>query len=516
MQVLEYNNLDYSGLEQKYYRVKSALETEDYYTAQVKKLRNGDQRSLYAARLDHTNRILFKFVKYQDQKYILILEIIRNHDYDGAKFLNGAKVVEEKASLAIKSQSHVNLLNNNNNDHNYDISHTSNDTSDAVNEVNSNNFEEADIEEIKYINTKEQKFYFLDKLISFDESQSIIYSNPLPIIIIGSAGSGKTILSLEKMKKINGHILYISQSSYLVDNAKNLYFSHRYNNDNQEIDFLSYNEFLETIRAFDNNSKICSYSMFKGWYNRHKNLLRQYKASSTPTVTSSSTNAINDPEKIFEEIKGTITGIGREGAYLTKEQYLDLGVKQSLFLQEEKEPIYLLFQKYLEWIRDQNLIDINLLSYEYLKLVEAKYDYVLIDEIQDLTTIQIELILSSLKSKKYNFLFCGDSNQIVHPNFFSWAKIKSLLYKDTVALDKDVLFLLTTNYRNSSSVTDIANRVLKIKQQRFGSIDKESNYLVESVDSQDVDTQDQAATKTKVGTSGKKIKRKQLNILITL
>jgi hypothetical protein len=489
MYVLEYNNLDYSGLETKYQKIRSALEAEDYYTAQVKKLRNGYNQSLYAARLDHTNRILFKFAKYKAQKYILILEIIRNHDYDGAKFLNGAKVIEEKTPLVEKSNSSSGTNS------------AESLSSSLIADATAEDVYEADIEDLKYINAKEQKFYFLDKLISFDESQSLVYSHSLPIVIIGSAGSGKTVLSLEKMKKLHGHILYISQSNYLVDNAKNLYFSHRYNNDHQEIDFLSYNEFLETIRAFDNNSKICSYSMFKGWHDRHKNLLRQYKVSNPSTGTSFSTNAINDPEKIFEEIKGTITGIGREGAYLTKEQYLDLGVRQSLFLQEEKEPIYLLFQKYLEWIREQSLIDINLLSYEYLKLVESKYDYVVIDEIQDLTTVQIELILSSLKSRKYNFLFCGDSNQIVHPNFFSWAKIKSLLYKDTVALDKDILFLLTTNYRNSKSVTDIANKVLKIKQQRFGSIDKESNYLVESVDSKDADaqsttdTQDQAATK---------------------
>jgi len=461
MQVLEYNDLDYSGLETKYQKVKSALEAEDYYTAQVKKLRSGENKSLYAARLDYTNRVLFKFVKYQNQKYILILEIIRNHDYDGAKFLNGAKVVEEKADII---------------------------SADTVKGTEVSKIIEEGSEEEAYINSNEHKFYFLDKLISFDESQSLVYSHSLPIVIIGSAGSGKTVLSLEKMKQLHGHILYISQSSYLVDNAQSLYFSYRYKNDYQEINFLSYNEFLESIRTFDNNSKICSYKIFRAWYERHRNTVK-----------------INDPEKVFEEIKGTITGIGKEGPYLTKEQYLDLGVKQTLFLQEEKERVYQLFQKYLEFIKDEGLIDINLLSHEYLKLVQAQYDYVVIDEIQDLTTVQIELILATLKDKnkkdisdtvakttstnnvavakgKHNFLFCGDSNQIVHPNFFSWAKIKSLLYKDTVPLDKDILFLLTTNYRNSKKVTNIANKVLKIKQRRFGSIDKESNYLVQAID----------------------------------
>ncbi|MGB4192167.1 MAG: hypothetical protein WBJ81_06475, partial [Rickettsiales bacterium] len=56
--------------------------------------------------------------------------------------------------------------------------------------------QDLNIEDIKYINTNEQKFYFLGKLISFDESQSLIYSYPLPIVVIGSAGSGRTVLSL--------------------------------------------------------------------------------------------------------------------------------------------------------------------------------------------------------------------------------------------------------------------------------------------------------------------------------
>lgn len=44
----------------------------------------------------------------------------------------------------------------------------------------------------------------------------------------------------------------------------------------------------------------------------------------------------------------------------------------------------------------------------------------------------------------------------------------------------DLIRILNTNYRNAPQVTEIANRILKIKNQRFGSIDKESHYLVES------------------------------------
>jgi hypothetical protein len=44
----------------------------------------------------------------------------------------------------------------------------------------------------------------------------------------------------------------------------------------------------------------------------------------------------------------------------------------------------------------------------------------------------------------------------------------------------EIMRILTKNYRNAPNVTAIANKILKIKNLRFGSIDKESHYLVDS------------------------------------
>ena len=40
--------------------------------------------------------------------------------------------------------------------------------------------------------------------------------------------------------------------------------------------------------------------------------------------------------------------------------------------------------------------------------------------------------------------------------------------------------MLQANFRNTQAVTQLANTLLKIKQARFGSIDRESNFLVHS------------------------------------
>lgn len=55
--------------------------------------------------------------------------------------------------------------------------------------------------------------------------------------------------------------------------------------------------------------------------------------------------------------------------------------------------------------------------------------------------------------------------------------------KDLNAADQ-ALKILTANYRNSPLITDVANRILKLKHARFGSVDKESNFLVQSIGEQ--------------------------------
>jgi Ni2+-binding GTPase involved in maturation of urease and hydrogenase len=56
-------------------------------------------------------------------------------------------------------------------------------------------------------------------VLSFDDVQNDIMGLPMPCIIIGSAGSGKTALTLEKLKDLTGMILYTTLSSYLSENA---------------------------------------------------------------------------------------------------------------------------------------------------------------------------------------------------------------------------------------------------------------------------------------------------------
>lgn len=351
------------------------------------------------------------------------MEVIHQHAYEKSTFLRGAAINESKVLSTL---------------------------------------EEMQSEPMAYINPQQPHFHFLDNIISFDPEQAQAFILPCPVIMIGSAGSGKTALTLEKMKEQKSDIAYITHSPYLAQHSRALYYTRHHANENDEermIDFLSYREFLETIAV--PKSQEINFRVFAQW-------LRQVSKG----------GLAYEPHKLYEEFKGVLSGTEVENAYLTEEAYYHLGIKQSIYSQAEKEQVYALYRKYLQFLRQNQYYDTNLISYEYQHKATPRYDFLVVDEVQDFTNIQLALLLKTLKHP-HQFFFCGDSNQIVHPNFFSWAKIKTFFYHKEEQQSHHITRILQKNYPCAKPMIALGNRLLRIKNARFGSIDQESNYLME-------------------------------------
>src|SRR4030043_991791 len=423
MKILEYNDLDVSMVRRQYEKVISYLEKNDFRSAEVKKIA---EEGIYRAKLDSTNRLIFKLVKYKGERYALMLEVVLNHAYDRSKFLRGTRIDETKIPLS---------------------------------EIKDDN-----LPSLVYINTSNRRFHFLDKVISLDPEQEDAYNANPPLIIIGPAGSGKTAITLEKIKLLYDKGIYVTLSPYLAENARSIFYSHRYEDENQEVTFLSFREFLETMRIPD--GKEIRYSILSNWLYRFPRGQR-----------------VADAHRLYEEFRGVITGSCIDKPYLSREEYLNLGVRQSIFLDDDRELVYTLFEKYLTFLKENGYYDPNILAHGHLKHVRQIYDFIVVDEVQDITNIQLQLILRSLKSPDH-FILCGDSNQIEHPNFFSWSNLKSMLYSAESMESRKITRILQCNFRNSAAVTDLSNNLLRIKQKRFGCIDRESNYLMNSLSEQ--------------------------------
>jgi len=369
MRILEYIGLDTSRVKANYRKVTDAISRGDFRAAQVKKLANPTHGKYYRAKLDDADRLLFTLVRHGEEVCALMLEVIANHDYDKSRFLRGAIIDEAKIP---------------------DI-----DAAEAAKEA----------QVVRYLNSAHTAIHLLDKPISFDDVQEAIYRQPAPMIIVGSAGSGKTALTLEKLKHAEGEVLYVTHSAYLAQSARDLYYANAFEHAGQEATFLSFREFIESIRV--PVGREANWRDFAAWFSRIKTTFKDI-----------------DGHQAFEEIRGVIAA-GAHGV-LNRDDYFSLGVRQSIFSQDQRDKLYDLFQKYRAWLTEARLYDLNLVAHEWQEPAAPRYDFVVVDEVQDLTTIQLSLILKTLK-KASHFILCGDSNQIVHPNFFSWGKVKSLL-----------------------------------------------------------------------------------------
>jgi hypothetical protein len=426
MRILTYRGLDPAAIP-GIAKLTDRLAAEDFRSADVKKV--GD--NLYRARLDRSNRLLFSLYRHQGERCALLLEYIPSHAYEKSRFLaRGVQVDEERIPDA---------------------------AADAADTA----------PELPYLNPALPRFHLLDKVLSFDDDQELIYRQQPPLVIIGSAGSGKTALTLEKMKDAPGDVLYVTRSPFLVQNARGLYYANGWQREDQDVSFLSFREYLESVQVPP--GKEITPRAFATWAARQR----------LP-------KALKDSHQLFEEFQGAITGADPAQAYLSREAYLGLGVKQSIYPPETRAEVYDLFEKYLRFLDEQGWFDANLVSHAWLERVTPRYDCVVVDEVQDLTNVQLLLILRALRDGN-NFLLCGDANQIVHPNFFSWSKVKSLFWQQQTdaagtgtGTGADLIRILNANFRNSPQVTEIANRLLRIKHARFGSVDRESNYLVRS------------------------------------
>ena len=418
MQVLLYNELDPATIP-GFAKWQALMAADDLKSADIKKI--GD--NLYRARLNRSDRLLLAFYHQAGQRYALVLEYLPQHDYAHSRFLRHVVRIDEDKIPAL-----TNLP--------------------------------AELPTLTYLNPRQPHFNLLDKILCFDDDQQAIYYLAPPLILIGSAGSGKTALLLEKLKTIHGNILYVTQSSYLVKHSRNLYYAHHYANTQQQVDFLSFEEFLASIHLPIGRA-VC-WQDFLHWFQNQPRPI------------------IKDAHKLFEEFSGVIAGSSITNAWLSEQEYLALGIKQSIFLPTERASVYELFTRYLVFLKTQQLYDLNIVSHNYLTRVQPRYDFLVVDEVQDFTTIQLFLLLKVLH-KPYAFLLCGDSNQIVHPNFFAWKRIKSLFYQQGILPPAtELIRILHTNYRNSAALVALANRLLLIKNRRFGSIDRESSYLIQS------------------------------------
>ena len=204
---------------------------------------------------------------------------------------------------------------------------------------------------LRWLGADRTRFELLDKPIVFDEAQEQAHQHPAPLVVIGSAGSGKTAVTLARLREAEGRVLYVTLSAYLAQSARALYAARGFENPKQEVDFLSYRELLETLRVPPGRE--VTLPAFAGWCKRHRQALRALAGSLGDL----------DAQALFEEFRGVIGA--QPCGPLPLPDYLALGARQSLLNPAQRELAHGLFQRYRQWLAEAGLYDSNLVAHAW-------------------------------------------------------------------------------------------------------------------------------------------------------
>ena len=116
------------------------------------------------------------------------------------------------------------------------------------------------------------------------------------------------------------------------------------------------------------------------------------------------------------------------------------------------------------------------MNLEYQITNEELFDFVMIDEIQDYTELQIYFI-SRLAKNLQHFVMAGDEHQIVNPTLFSEERLKKFFFVMKVG-GKLTINKLQRNYRCPDEIVRVANSLSLLAKKQIAS--KGENLLIET------------------------------------
>lgn len=185
----------------------------------------------------------------------------------------------------------------------------------------------------------------------------------------------------------------------------------------------------------------------------------------------------SDQGVLWEEYRGVILGHGKnflkeENSRLNRDEYLEISRDRGLSnknqktrpkVWEEVNSFELRREKYGGiyskqeggWIdQEQAKFTQKLLEFE-----DIKYQAIFIDEVQDLTELQIAIMLNLLEGIK-KFEVAGDTSQSVYPSAFRWDDTRKQVYEILKPKKFPEHYRMDINYRSTPYLVEAANLIL--------------------------------------------------------
>lgn len=313
------------------------------------------------------------------------------------------------------------------------------------------------------------------------EQIAVVQQEEDQMLINGSAGSGKSLTLLYKLLKIMDQeneprrILYCSFNTTLIEDAKKRV------RQSEKFHQIKYKHTLH-MTTFHNaaagilreiglsNSKFLRVDLDN---------LRKYEDQIIRRTIALVVNFMESPEyqglpaeqKLYKTHAGTflmeeILWMKANG-FITEEQYLECeragrGSNPRL-TKEQRKTIFHLYKKYHEMLKEKfhEHLDLEDYALELLKYSEdipesLKYDYIFVDEVQDLQAMQLKALVSI---HKRSIVVSGDPKQRIYKRSpFSYRELG-------LHIEGRKNKNLKTNYRSTKQIMQLANSITFLDEE---------------------------------------------------
>jgi ankyrin repeat protein len=383
----------------------------EYNPNDLEKLRTSHAYPVYSFRLNRSDRLLFTTYK----NCLNVLEFIEHHRYDKSRVLRCGLSAADFACLPVTGTLP---------------------TSEAVEAPPTFEADGSQLETIPLA-------YYNQQFMSLNGEQDSATVTPLPAVILGVAGTGKTLVALSRLSNSmqpGQHLLYVSQSPQLVEQIQRQWEHGFAIADGCEVAFSTYDTLFSGARTIVGNSE------FTQWFSNLK---------ADPTIV------LDDASSAYAECF-TCSGFNLE-------DYSALGVRQSRIEgKEAKEAFYTkIFTAYCSYLEQRHQFDPAFSSVPAPE--EPVYDLIVVDEAQNLSLHQLCHLQSMTRDNA--IVYCMDSQQ----NLFSGnpvrQKLTQIFHKRGITLHLAELNTAHRYTQNVAGALDTIKSMARIIQG--GRLDKQ-------------------------------------------
>lgn len=307
------------------------------------------------------------------------------------------------------------------------------------------------------------------------EQEKAIHHVQGPALVLAVPGAGKTTVLIHRtVNLILNHrvsperILSITFSRASANDMKKRFTTNFQNITSSPVHFSTIHSFcFSLIREYAYIKKI-TYTLIeedKNQINKYNLIKRIYLDTNNQYITE-------------EKLESLLNSIG----YIK-----NMMISVDEFLKHNKpdiENFKIIYDTYEKYKRDNNLIDFDdmlttaleiLLNNKYILVkYRAKYDFIQVDEGQDTSKAQMEII-KIISSPKNNLFIVADDDQSIYG--FRGAYPKGL-FDFNKNYSQGKLFFMEQNYRSSKNIVSVCNKFIKKNTLRYNkNIFTENNFI---------------------------------------